>query len=224
MICHGCASRCMISDSANGSNCGVCNEGTLSAEPTEAIWDSENTRIWPGIRLPSVSSVSRARSTPATDNKSSTTLGGPIRESARCLSSPATGAAILMIASAAACWNLRIAPSRPALLPLCLISASAVSNARAASGAPSRPSHCQIGSSDARRICPALTGKLLSTRKGSSGPYNRRAGSSVRGRASSSSSVPRTTLRSCSSTKLATAMSSPRSMARSNSRISSACD
>ena len=77
MICHGCASRCMISDSANGSNCGVCNEGTLSAAPTDPIWDSENTRIWPGIRLPSVSSASRARSTPPIDNKSSTTLGGP---------------------------------------------------------------------------------------------------------------------------------------------------
>ena len=49
MICHGCASRCMISDSANGSKCGVCSVGTLSAELTEAIWESANTRIWPGI-------------------------------------------------------------------------------------------------------------------------------------------------------------------------------
>ena len=37
-------------------------------------------------------------------------------------------------------------------------------------------------------------------------------------------SVPRTILRNCSSTKVATAVSSPRSIARSNSRISNACD
>ena len=213
----------MISDSANGSICGVCSEGTLSAEVTVAICASARTRICLGSRLPSVSIASRARSTAPIDSRSSTTLSGPIRASARCLSSPATGVAILTIASAAASWNLRVAASRPAVEPVCRISASAVSNAAAASGAASRLSHCQTGSSDARRICPARTGKLPSTRNGSSGPYNRRAGSSVRGRASSSSSAPRTTLRNCSSTKLATTTSSPRSMARSNSRISSAC-
>ena len=45
-------------------------------------------------------------------------------------------------------------------MPLCLISASAASNARAASGAPSRPSHCQTGSSDARRIWPGRDRKI----------------------------------------------------------------
>ena len=31
MICHGAVSRCITSDSANGSSCGVCSEGTLRA-------------------------------------------------------------------------------------------------------------------------------------------------------------------------------------------------
>lgn len=31
MICHGASSRCMISDSADGSNCGVCKGSALSA-------------------------------------------------------------------------------------------------------------------------------------------------------------------------------------------------
>ena len=48
-------------------------------------------------------------------------------------------------------------------------SASAASNSLKASGAPSRTSHCQIGSSEARRIWPGRTGRLPSTRNGSSG-------------------------------------------------------
>ena len=55
----------MISDSANGSNCGVCSEGTLSAELTEAICGFRKHPHLPGSRLPSVSSASRARSTAA---------------------------------------------------------------------------------------------------------------------------------------------------------------
>ena len=84
--------------------------------------------------------------------------------------------------------------------------ASAASNSRTWSGAPSRISHCQTGSNAVRRICPGRGGKLLSTKNGSSGRNSSRAGSSVRGRASSSGSVPRTILRSCSSTKVATAV------------------
>jgi class 3 adenylate cyclase len=37
-------SRCMISDSANGSNCGVCSEGTLSDAVVDITCDSPNTR------------------------------------------------------------------------------------------------------------------------------------------------------------------------------------
>ena len=137
------------------------------------------------MRLASVSSVSRARSTPPIDSKSSTTLGGPIRASARCLSSPAAGVADLMIASAAASWNLRVALSRPAALPLRRIPASASWNARAASGAPSRSSHCQIGSSDVRRIWPdpdrkiALDEKRLKRTVTAAAPGRRCAGAHV---------------------------------------------
>ena len=34
----------MISDSANGSNNGVCSEGTLSEAMIDITWDSPNTR------------------------------------------------------------------------------------------------------------------------------------------------------------------------------------
>ena len=50
MICHGAASRCITSDSAKGSNCGVCRVGTLSAAPTEAICGSPNIRRKLGSR------------------------------------------------------------------------------------------------------------------------------------------------------------------------------
>ena len=110
--------------------------------------------------------------------RSSTTLGGPTRASARCLSSPGTGVAIRPIASAAASWNLRVAASIAG--PSCAW-VSACSNSRACTGAPSRLSHCHTGSSEARRIWPGRTGKLPSARNGSSGRNDSRAGSSLRG-------------------------------------------
>jgi hypothetical protein len=42
MICHGAASRCMISDSANGNSCAL-QRGTLRAVLTDAICESEKT-------------------------------------------------------------------------------------------------------------------------------------------------------------------------------------
>ena len=111
------------------------------------------SRIDSGIRLPSVSSVSRACSTRPIDNRSSTTLGGPIRASARCLSPPRRVWSTLMIASAAASWNLRIAHFEVGGRPLCRSpDERGFEFARPGSGAPSRFSHCQIGSSDVRRI------------------------------------------------------------------------
>ena len=141
--------------------------------------------------------------------------------SARCLSPPGAGVAILVIASlrrAGICG------------PRC--------RDRTRCGLPHlRPAPPRIPRlARARRRGPAIA-RSASARRGGSGPAApanclrpetapavrkvSRAGSSVRGRASSS--APRTTLRNCSSTKVATLVSSPRSMARSNSRISSAC-
>ena len=84
MICHGAVSRCITSDSANGSNCGVCSEGTLSASLTEAIWGSPKCAgNWEsGCR------AYRAPRGPATPNRSRagprSNSGGPTRASARC--------------------------------------------------------------------------------------------------------------------------------------------
>ena len=70
MICHGAASRCITSESANGRSCGVCSEGTLSASETEATQESPKTRIWVGSRMARPSSASRACSIEAIGNKS----------------------------------------------------------------------------------------------------------------------------------------------------------
>ena len=108
MICHGAASRCITSDSANGNNCGVCSEGTLSAATTEAICGIAEAPARVREAGCPASPAPRAPAAPQPiDSRSSTTLGGPTRASARCLSSPGTGVAILTIASAAASWNLR---------------------------------------------------------------------------------------------------------------------
>ena len=88
MICHGAVSRCITSDSANGSNCGVCREGTLSAALIEAICESANTRSKLGSRPPSVSSASRACRTEPIGSRSSITLGGPIAGQRALLSPP----------------------------------------------------------------------------------------------------------------------------------------
>ena len=69
------------------------------------------------------------------------------------MSSP--GVATLMMASAAANWNLRVSASRPAVVPLCLISASAASKVarsvgRAVAGEP-LPDRQQRGAPDLPR-------------------------------------------------------------------------
>ncbi len=79
------------------------------------------------------------------------------------------GAKILRIASAAAACSLRIAASSSRDFRLRRTGPARPRNSRTCSGAPSRPSHCQTGDSEARRIWPGRAGALPSTRKGSSG-------------------------------------------------------
>ena len=71
--------------------------------PGSASGWAAGCRAFPAPRAPA--------STEPIGSRSSTTLGGPTRDSARCLSSPGTGVAILTMASAAASWNLRVAGS-----------------------------------------------------------------------------------------------------------------
>ncbi len=232
MICHGAIRRCISSDSANGKSCGACSVGTFSASTADSIWESAKLRIDIGNRPATPSSASRACNTDPIGSRSSITFGAPMRDRVRWLSPP-DDEVTRKIASATAACSLRSGgsggrPSRPlGIVP------KACSNSRAWSGAPSRTSHCHIGISEVRRICPGRVGALPSTRKGSIGRNRNRAisplreasgtSSSGRGAGGASASGLRTTLRNCSSTRVATATSWPRSIARSNSRISSAC-
>ena len=215
----------MISDSANGSICGVCSEGTLSAAVTAAICGIREDPHLAG--KPAAERIHRlARPQNRADRQQILDDIGRADAGQRPMPVVARrrrgdlddrfGCGELEFAGRGleACGRAGL----PDLGQRRFECARGLGRAVAAR-AIARPAAARRGGSG-----PARIGKLPSTRNGSSGRNNRRAGSSVRGCASSSSSVPRTTLRNCSSTKVATAVSSPRSMARSNSRISSACD
>jgi hypothetical protein len=144
MICHGAASRCMTSDSANGRTCGAVSVGTFNALFTEAIWESPKLRSTLGSLPAKPSSCSRAFSTAPMDGRSSTAWVGPMRAAPRL---PDVTAAM---AAAAACWNFLMARSMSEA-PGSGDAMTTASNSRTASEA-SRSSHCQIGSREARRI------------------------------------------------------------------------
>ena len=223
MICHGAVSRCMTSDSANGSNCGVCSDGTLSAALTEAICEfREDPQI---ARKPAVESCPAPRG-PAEPRRSAADprsrpadRPGPARAAGRRRHGRGDpddrlrrGELEFADRGFKIGGRFRFRASAPAPLRI-----RAPARARRRGSAIARPAAAMRGGSGPAAAESCLRPETAPADGTAAAPDRRCA-------AAPSSSVPRTTLRNCSSTKLATAVSSPRSMARSNSRISSACD
>ena len=216
-------SRCMTSDSANGSNCGVCSEGTLSdGADRRDLGLAEHPQV---ARQPAAEGFQRlARLQHRADRQQ--VLDHVGRTDA--------GQRALLVAAGHRRDELDDRVGRGEL--------EFADRRFDARGRFRLPGAGQRRFEFARRLRRAVAGQPLPHRQQRRAPDLPRPDRQIAvdqkrlerteqqarrifgTRPAVILGSPRTTLRNCSSTKVATAVSSPRSIARSNSRISSACD